>query len=125
VRGKEGDGIGDVGWLADPSQRGDGLGAGPQLRAGLQGGELAGVGNSRGDRWGAMGWDGAQEVAAANSAVGPVGTTYAFSSGGFLNLDCNKLIKDGHGPSGAHSDIVHPELGGWPSRQPASVLHDT
>jgi uncharacterized protein YciI len=62
-------------------------------------------------RWGAMGWDGAQEVAAASSAVGPVGTTYAFSSGGFLNLDCNKLIKDGQGPSGAHSDIIHPELG--------------
>jgi hypothetical protein len=62
-------------------------------------------------RWGAMGWDGAQEVAAASAGVGPVGTTYAFSPGGFLNLDCNKLIKDGHGPSGAHSDIIHPELG--------------
>jgi hypothetical protein len=62
-------------------------------------------------RWGAMGWDGAQEVAAVRAGVGPVGTTYAFSPGEFLNLDCNKLIKDGHGPSGAHSDIIHPELG--------------
>jgi hypothetical protein len=62
-------------------------------------------------RWGAMGWDGAQEVAAASAYVGPVGTAYALSPGRFLNLDCNRLIKDGHGPSGAHSDIIHPELG--------------
>jgi hypothetical protein len=62
-------------------------------------------------RWGAMGWDGAQGVAAASAEVAPVRTTYVFSPGGFLNLDCNKLIKDGHWPSGAHSDIIHPELG--------------
>jgi hypothetical protein len=80
-------------------------------RASLIHGQNAAARNNLLYRWGAMGWDGAQEVAAANSAVGPVGTTYAFSPGGFLNLDCNKLIKDGQGPSGAHSDIIHPELG--------------
>jgi hypothetical protein len=80
-------------------------------RASLISGQSAAARHNLLYRWGAMGWDGAQEVAAASAYVGPVGTAYAFSPSGFLNLDCNKLIKDGHRPSGAHSDIIHPELG--------------
>jgi hypothetical protein len=62
-------------------------------------------------RWGAMGFDGAQQVGAASSPVREVGSQYPFTPSGFLNLDCNAVIKDGPWPVGSHSDIVHPELG--------------
>ena len=61
-------------------------------------------------RWGGMGHDGAQAVAAAVAALGPVGTAYALQPGRFLNLDGNAVINRGGPPSGAHSDIFHPEL---------------
>jgi hypothetical protein len=80
-------------------------------RASLIHGQDAAAKNDLLYRWGAMGWDGAQEVGAAHSTVGPVGTPYAFSPGEFLNLDCNMLIKDGPWPFGSHSDVIHAELG--------------
>jgi hypothetical protein len=80
-------------------------------KASLLRGQDASTQNNLLHRWGAMGWDGAQEVDATAQAVGPVGTSYNFQSGGFLNLDCNKLIKEGPWPFGSHSDIVHDELG--------------
>ena len=61
-------------------------------------------------RWGGMGHDGAQAVDAAVAALGPVGTAYAFQRGRFLNLDGDAVINRGGPPSGAHSDIFHPEL---------------
>jgi hypothetical protein len=80
-------------------------------RASLIRGQDAATRNNLRYRWGAMGWDGAQEVEAARATVGRVGTRYAFAPSKFLNLDCNKLIKDGPPPFGSHSDIIHPELG--------------
>jgi hypothetical protein len=62
-------------------------------------------------RWGAMGFDGAQAVTAETVAVKAPNSGYSFGSGSFVNLDCNALIKDGPWPMGAHSDIVHDELG--------------
>jgi hypothetical protein len=61
-------------------------------------------------RWGGMGFDGAQAVEATVTALGPVGSDYPFARGRFLNLDGNAIINRGRPPSGAHSDIFHPEL---------------
>ena len=61
-------------------------------------------------RWGAMGHDGAQNSGATAAPLGPVGTSYSFGTGVFLNLDANSIITEGGPPSGAHSDIVHPEI---------------
>jgi hypothetical protein len=62
------------------------------------------------DRWQAMGYDGAQEVGAKTKVIGPVGTTYPIAAGRFVNLDGNDLIVEGSWPSGAHGDIIHPEI---------------
>jgi hypothetical protein len=61
-------------------------------------------------RWGGIGHDGAQAVEATVVTLGPVGTAYPFSPGRFVNLDGNGIINRGGPPSGAHSDIFHPEL---------------
>jgi hypothetical protein len=61
-------------------------------------------------RWGGMGHDGAQAVDATVATLGPVGTAYPFARGRFVNLDGNGIITQGPAPSGAHSDIFHPEL---------------
>jgi len=61
-------------------------------------------------RWGGIGHDGAQAVDATVTALGPVGTGYPFQKGRFVNLDGNTIINRGGPPSGAHSDIFHPEL---------------
>jgi hypothetical protein len=71
-------------------------------------------------RWGAMGYDGAQEVAGERVVVKPVRGSYSFGPRRFVNLDCNALIKDGPWPMGAHSDIVHDELG-WVAASMAGV----
>jgi hypothetical protein len=63
-------------------------------------------------RWGGMGADGAQNDDAALDAIQPAGpgTTYRFSRDRILNVDASEVVCRGGAPSGAHSDIVHPEL---------------
>lgn len=61
-------------------------------------------------RWEGMGHDGAQAVNATEVPLGNVKTKYDFASGKWLNLDGNQIIVNGGPPSGAHSDIVHPEI---------------
>jgi hypothetical protein len=63
-------------------------------------------------RWGGMGADGAQGVAAPLDPIRPAGpgTTYRFAAGKALNVDASEVVRAGGPPSGAHSDIVHPEL---------------
>lgn len=39
-----------------------------------------------------------------------VAEAYAFAGSVIYNLDANKVIKDGNGIAGAHSDIAHPEV---------------
>ena len=63
-------------------------------------------------RWGGIGADGAQGVHAKLDPVRPAGpgTTYRFSARQALNVDASEIVRAGGPPSGAHSDIVHPEL---------------
>jgi hypothetical protein len=61
-------------------------------------------------RWGGMGHDGYQGVDAATVPLTAVGDTYTFTANRFYNLDSNRIIATGPPPSGAHSDIVHPEI---------------
>jgi hypothetical protein len=62
-------------------------------------------------RWGGMGHDGAQAVGATILPLKAKGAQYDLTSGGFTNIDASGVVKNGGPPSGAHSDIVHPELG--------------
>jgi len=63
-------------------------------------------------RWGGMGADGAQGVQARLDPIRPAtpATTYRFEAGKALNVDASEVVRAGGPPSGAHSDIVHPEL---------------
>jgi choline dehydrogenase len=73
-------------------------------------------------RWGAMGHDGAQAVDAAVRILDAAGTDYgaALSAGRFVSLDGNNIIVNGGPPSGAHSDIIHPEIA-WASLAVAGI----
>jgi hypothetical protein len=66
--------------------------------------------NDAASRWGAMGSRGAQAVGATVLPFGPEGQNYQFTKGRFFTLDGNHLITRGGPPSGAHSDIVYPEI---------------
>jgi hypothetical protein len=59
-------------------------------------------------RWRAIGSLGAYD--APTLFVDRVGTSYPFAAGAILNVDSSAVIKTGPPPSGAHSDIFHPEL---------------
>ena len=61
-------------------------------------------------QWGAMGHDGAQAVGAAAAQLGPVGQTYPFEAGKFVNLDGNAVITADQPFEGAHGDIFHPQI---------------
>jgi pimeloyl-ACP methyl ester carboxylesterase len=59
-------------------------------------------------RFRAMGQLGAFNV--VPQTLGPVGTAYPFKAGEILNLDASDVVIAGDSPSGAHSDIFHPQL---------------
>src|SRR3954469_8887104 len=63
-------------------------------------------------RWGAIGANGAQGVGAAVEGIRPAapGSRYGFAPGKALNVDASDVVRTGRPPSGAHSDIAHPEL---------------
>jgi hypothetical protein len=42
--------------------------------------------------------------------LGPVSEEYALRAGTVYNLECSQIISQGGPPSGAHSDISHPEV---------------
>ncbi len=71
-------------------------------------------------RWQGMGHDGAQAVDAAVALLGPAGMKYPFRPGEWLNLDANHVIVNGAPPSGAHGDIVHPEIA-WAALAAAGI----
>jgi hypothetical protein len=71
-------------------------------------------------KWMAMGADGAQAVNATPILFDAVGFKYVFEKGKFVNLDGNHLIMKGGWPSGAHSDIVYPEIA-WAGLAAAGV----
>jgi hypothetical protein len=62
-------------------------------------------------RWGGMGHDGAQAVQAAMVKLQAAHTPYHLAAGQFTNIDASAIVIKGGPPSGAHSDIVHRELG--------------
>ena len=72
-------------------------------------------------RWGAMGHDGAQCVNARNLALNAPHDQFSFSPGTWLNLDGNRVIVNGGPPSGAHSDIIHPEIA-WVTLAGAGIV---
>ncbi len=72
-------------------------------------------------RWGAIGSDGAQASDATTADLGPVGAPYDLAAGRIVNLDANRVITAGGPPSGAHSDIFHPEVA-WASLAVAGLV---
>jgi len=60
-------------------------------------------------RWRAMGQLGAHGVSDVQ-LLGEVGALYPFKKGAILNVDASRVVKAGDQPSGAHSDIFHPQL---------------
>jgi hypothetical protein len=71
----------------------------------------AGIGDAL-SPWGGIGANGAQGVDAfvdGIRAAGP-GNDYPFAMRQALNVDASDVVRTGGPPSGAHSDIVHPEL---------------
>lgn len=72
-------------------------------------------------RWQGMGHDGAQAVNAASALLGEPPCTYNFQKGKWLNLDANDVIQKGGPPSGAHSDIIHPQVA-WAALKASGVL---
>ncbi|KQY07029.1 serine-threonine protein kinase [Mycobacterium sp. Root135] len=77
------------------------------LASRASGDDAAGVGDPL-FRWRAIGSLGAYD--APTLFVDRVGTTYPFTPGAILNVDSSAVVKTGPPPSGAHSDIFHPEL---------------
>lgn len=73
-------------------------------------GEGFGIGQLLGAKWGAMGHDGVQSVPGtkALSLAQALGAPLPVS--GCVNVDAAAVVRQGGPPSGAHSDIVHPEL---------------
>jgi hypothetical protein len=59
-------------------------------------------------RYRAMGQLGA--FTGQSQMLGEVGTSYPFKAGAILNLDASDVVIAGDSPSGAHSDIFHPQL---------------
>jgi hypothetical protein len=62
-----------------------------------------------GYREGGLGYDGHQPAARAFS-LNPPGVGYDFVRPGLVAIDASRVVRQGRPPSGAHSDICHPEL---------------
>ena len=80
--------------------------------ASIAAGEDSAAADDRFYRWGGMGHDGAQAVQAKLDVLQPatIDANYRFAPGQALNVDASETVCRGGPPSGAHSDIVHPEL---------------
>ncbi|MEV6484599.1 serine-threonine protein kinase [Streptomyces sp. NPDC051576] len=68
------------------------------------------IGRVLGDRWGAMGHDGVQAVPGTRSLTLAEALNSPLPASGCVNVDACAVVCHGGAPSGAHSDIVHPEL---------------
>ncbi|MGW2823387.1 serine-threonine protein kinase [Streptomyces sp. NPDC001443] len=69
-----------------------------------------GLGRLLGDKWGAMGHDGVQAVPGTRALTLADALGGALPGSGCVNVDASAVVCRGGPPSGAHSDIVHPEL---------------
>ncbi|MFJ5309411.1 serine-threonine protein kinase [Streptomyces sp. NPDC088350] len=68
------------------------------------------IGRVLGDKWGAMGHDGVQAVPGTPSLTLAEALDSPLPASGCVNVDACAVVCHGDPPSGAHSDIVHPEL---------------
>ncbi|MFE0329289.1 serine-threonine protein kinase [Streptomyces sp. Y2F8-2] len=68
------------------------------------------IGRLLGPRWGAMGHDGIQAVDGTRSLTLADALGGGLPASGCVNVDACAVVCHGGPPSGAHSDIVHPEL---------------
>ncbi|KUN00907.1 serine-threonine protein kinase [Streptomyces yokosukanensis] len=71
------------------------------------GGEIAAV---LGPQWGAMGHDGVQAVPGTAQLDLAAALNGPLPASGCVNVDAAAVVRRGGPPTGAHSDIVHPEL---------------
>lgn len=78
------------------------------LAARAAGPDTAGF-ETAGYRWAALGQDGHQP-AAREFSLNQTGIGYDFARAGLVNIDVSWVVGHGSPPSGAHSDICHPEL---------------
>ncbi|WP_043681480.1 hypothetical protein [Streptomyces xylophagus] len=68
------------------------------------------IGRALGDKWGAMGHDGVQAVPGTRSLTLAEALNSPLPASGCVNVDACAVVCHGDPPTGAHSDIVHPEL---------------
>nr|WSY56095.1 serine-threonine protein kinase [Streptomyces sp. NBC_00886] len=68
------------------------------------------IGRVLGDKWGAMGHDGVQSVPGTHSLSLADALNSPLPTSGCVNVDTCAVVCHGGAPTGAHSDIVHPEL---------------
>ncbi|MER5887586.1 serine-threonine protein kinase [Streptomyces sp. NPDC001941] len=61
-------------------------------------------------RWGAVGHDGVQACAGTAQLTLERALREGLPASGCVNVDAQAVVRDGGPPSGAHSDICHPEL---------------
>ncbi|MFV2018606.1 hypothetical protein [Micromonospora sp. LOL_023] len=80
--------------------------------ASLAAGDDAAALPSLGRRWGALGFHGASAAGAPHATVAAAGRrdAYQFGHGRILNVDATGVVRRGGPPSGAHSDVLQPEL---------------
>ncbi len=78
------------------------------LASAASGDDSAGIEDDPLGRWRAIGSLGAYQ--APIESIGQMGTNYSFAKGAILNVDSSEIVIAGGPPSGAHSDIFHPEL---------------
>ncbi|MFI6036503.1 serine-threonine protein kinase [Streptomyces sp. NPDC051315] len=72
--------------------------------------EAFGVGRLLGAKWGALGYDGVQAVPGTRACTLAEALARPLPTSGCVNVDAAAVVRRGGAPSGAHSDIVHPEL---------------
>jgi hypothetical protein len=77
---------------------------------GVEVGRLLDVGRLLGAKWGAMGHDGVQAVPDTRSLDLAGALRGPLAAPGCVNIDAAAVVNKGDSPTGAHSDIVHPEL---------------
>ncbi|WP_416962831.1 serine-threonine protein kinase [Streptomyces sp. Agncl-13] len=68
------------------------------------------IGRVLGDKWGAMGHDGVQGVPGTPSLSLAEAINSPLPTSGCVNVDACAVVCHGEPPTGAHGDIVHPEL---------------
>ncbi|MFD8982398.1 serine-threonine protein kinase [Streptomyces sp. NPDC059564] len=93
------------------SKHDDAVGTFYPMASRLKGDDASGV--ELVSRWGALGHDGIQGIdGVSTTPIGAVAAMdgFAFPPKGYANVDAASVVFRGGPPSGAHSDICHPEL---------------